>query len=44
MALTQDRAVYVTANGINKTLNQAITDNDIGGGSGEANTASNVGT
>ena len=34
MALTQDRAVFVTANGINKTLKQAIIDGNIGGGGG----------
>lgn len=34
--LTRDRAVYITANGINKTLRQAIIDGDIGtpGGGG----------
>jgi hypothetical protein len=34
MALIQDRAVYVAANGINKTLEQAIVDGDIGAGGG----------
>lgn len=32
--LPTDDQSYVTANGINKTLKQAITDGDIGGGSG----------
>lgn len=32
MSLIQDKAVFVTADGINKTLKQAITDGDIGGG------------
>jgi hypothetical protein len=34
MSLIQDRAVYVTANSINKSLEQAIIDGDIGGGGG----------
>lgn len=34
MALIQDKAVFVAANGINKTLNQAIIDGDIGAGGG----------
>jgi hypothetical protein len=33
MALVNDRAVFVTANSIDKTLRQAIIDGDIGGGS-----------
>ena len=35
--LPNDTKVYVTANGINKTLNQAITDGEIGGGGGAKN-------
>jgi hypothetical protein len=34
MSLIQDRAVYVTADGINKTLQQAIIDGDLSGGGG----------
>lgn len=34
MSLIQDKAVYVTANSINKTLRQAIIDGDIGAGGG----------
>jgi hypothetical protein len=33
-SLLNDDKIYVTANGINKTLEQAIVDNDIGGGGG----------
>lgn len=36
MALIQDKAVFVTANGINKTLRQAIIDGNIGAGGGGA--------
>ena len=36
MALIQDKAVFVTASGINKTLRQAIIDGNIGGGGGSA--------
>ena len=34
MSLILDRAVYLEANGLNKTLNQAIVDGDIGAGGG----------
>jgi len=34
MSLIQDRAVYVTANSINKSLEQAIIDGDLGDGGG----------
>lgn len=34
MSLIQDRAVYITADGINKTLKQAIIDGDLSGGGG----------
>lgn len=38
MSLILDRAVYVEANGINKTLKQAIVDGDIGAGGGGGGT------
>ena len=34
MSLILDRAVYIEANGLNKTLNDAILDGDIGSGGG----------
>jgi hypothetical protein len=34
MSLILDRAVYLEANGLNKSLNQAIVDGDIGAGGG----------
>lgn len=34
MALIQDRAVYLNASGLNKTLEQAIIDGDLSGGGG----------
>lgn len=34
MSLILDRAVYVEANGLNKTLKQAIVDGDLSGGGG----------
>lgn len=36
--LINDTQIYVSANSINKTLSQAIIDNDLGGGGGGANT------
>ena len=42
MALIQDKAVFVTADGINKTLQQAITDGDIGGGGGGGGGATEI--
>jgi len=36
-SLPNDDKVYVTANGVNKTLKQAILDGDIGGGGGSKN-------
>jgi len=36
MALTEDRAVFLEANGLNKTLKQAIIDGDLSGGGGSS--------
>lgn len=36
-SLPNDDKIYVTANGVNKTLKQAILDGDIGGGGGSKN-------